>query len=104
MANVTGWVTATMTSGGAFWWLGPNGVGHTVDIVSHDNGATWEPSGFGQRPGPVLRGVLTGGEAQALSAKLPAAIRSLDRGAPGPACNQLRRSPARSGPSSTAAS
>lgn len=114
LANATYWVTATMTSGSAFWFISPTGVGHTVDIVSHDNGATWGPSGFGQRWPPVLRvnatslspggvegiigavqdllenGALAQDTAQGLTDKLEAALGSLNQGNTRAACNQLR--------------
>ena len=111
-ANARYWVTASMASGRGFWFNGPTGVGHTVDIVSHDDGATWGPSGFGQRVGPVMRitgsepeggiagavgdvedlraaGVLTEDQAQGLIDKLNAAVASLGAGRITPGCGQL---------------
>jgi hypothetical protein len=111
-ANVEYWLTASMTSGTGFWYNSLNGLGHTLDIVSRDNGATWGPSGFGLRPGPVFRingsepdgiaglvdrvtallqdGTLTVDQAQGLLDKLNAANTSGGAGATRTACNQLR--------------
>jgi len=53
--GTTYWLTASMASGSAFWFFGPQNVGNPVKITSSDGGATWDPFPFNRADGPVFR-------------------------------------------------